>query len=49
MPDDQEHTEIREIARRNDARILKPLLLMALIIAGGFLFLGVGHLPPPAG
>jgi len=28
----------RDIDRRNDARILTPLLLMALVIAAGVLF-----------
>ena len=42
-------THIHHVERRNDIRILTPLLLMALIIADGLLFLGVGHLPPPAG
>jgi hypothetical protein len=48
MTNDQD-TKIQEIGHRNDIRILTPLLLMALVIAGGLLFLGVGHLPAPAG
>jgi len=34
----------RDIDRRNDARILTPLLLMALVIAAGVLFYApIGH------
>ena len=34
----------RDIDRRNDARLLTPLLLMALVIAAGVLFYALtGH------
>ncbi|MFZ1153134.1 MAG: hypothetical protein WAR76_25955 [Xanthobacteraceae bacterium] len=34
----------RDIDRRNDARLLTPLLLMALVIAAGVLFYAlIGH------
>ena len=39
-----EQTSQQEIDRRNDARLLTPLLLMALVIAGGILFYALsGH------
>jgi hypothetical protein len=39
-----ERTNQREIDRRNDAKLLTPLLLMALVIAAGILFYALsGH------
>jgi hypothetical protein len=44
MPDD------RDFDRTNDAKLLTPLLLMALIIVAGFLFYAfVGHAPTTSG
>jgi hypothetical protein len=36
--------------RRNDTRLLTPLLVMGLIVAAGFLFNAfAGHVPPTSG
>ena len=36
--------------RRNDVRLMTPLLVMALIVAAGFLYYAVsGHAPPTSG
>jgi hypothetical protein len=36
--------------RKNDNRLLTPLLAMALIIVGGFMFYAfTGHAPPTGG
>jgi hypothetical protein len=44
MPDN------RNDGRGNDARLLTPLLLMGLIIVGGFLYYALmGHAPPASG
>jgi len=40
----RERTSQHEIDRRNDAKLLTPLLLMALMIAAGILFYALsGH------
>ena len=46
MTDADERPSQRETDRKNDNRLLTPLLLMALVIGGGILiFLTLG--PPP--
>jgi hypothetical protein len=41
-----EQTSQREIDRRNDAKLLTPLLVMALVIVAGILFYASsGHAP----
>ena len=36
--------------RNNDNRLLSPLLVMALIIVGGFMYFAfTGHAPPTSG
>ena len=42
--------EPHDTDRSNDNRLLTPLLLMALIIVGGFMFYAfTGHAPPSGG
>ncbi|MFZ3360555.1 MAG: hypothetical protein WCA56_08930 [Xanthobacteraceae bacterium] len=48
MPSQSNHgeTDARDIDRKNDTRLLTPLLLMAVVIAGGVLLYAI--LGPPA-
>jgi hypothetical protein len=43
-----ERTSQHEIDYRNDAKLLTPLLLMALVIAAGILFYALSGRAPPA-
>jgi hypothetical protein len=43
-------SDVHNSDRRNDNRLLTPLLVMALIIVGGFMYFAlVGHAPPTSG
>jgi hypothetical protein len=41
--------DVRNSDRKNDNRLLTPLLVMALIIVGGFMFYALIGQAPPTG